>query len=372
MSNTRYREVTVGGSPHVMGQQLGEATRAETRGFCAVALERVRKTVDISTDRAMQIARECAGYAQRYRPDLVEELLGMAEGANVPFEQLMLLQVRNQLTPDDAGACTSLSVSLTGQAGAVVAQTWDNDPVLDEFTVVVTRHPEGRPATLCCTQAGLISYMGLSETGMGACVNTLPAPSRDEGVPHYFTLRELLEAEDAESAAESVRRAQRAIPANIMLATPQGPADLEVALDGVHVLYPEEFGCTTDQARGLGHTNHCVHPDLIAHNDEFPELIQSHARSRRIQALLQDCVASMDNAAAPEAKSSLIQGLQRLLQDHEGYPVSICRHANDDPQFGFWETVFALVIDPAERQMYVSRGAPCSHPFERYELQPTP
>lgn len=369
MSHSRYREVTVSGPPRQLGQQLGEATRAETRGFCAVALERVRKTVDISTERALQIARESASFAQRYRPDLVEELLGMAEGANVSFEQLMLLQVRNQLTPDEAGGCTSLAVAASGQAGAIVAQTWDNDPLLDEFTVVVTRRPQGRPASLCCTQAGLISYMGLSETGMGACVNTLPAPSRSVGVPHYFTLRELLEAADLQTAVESVRRATRAIPANIMVASPDGPADLEVTIDDVHVLYPDDIGCATDHASGLGHTNHCLHPSLLRHNEEFPELIQSHARNDRIQTLLKDCLNGVE-PSGPTAKAALIDGVKRLLRDHQGHPVSICRHANDDPQFGFWETVFALVIDPAEGKMHVSRGNPCSNPFECYELLP--
>ena len=62
----------------------------------------------------------------------------------------------------------------------------------------------------------------------------------------------------------AVRRAQRAIPANIILATPQGPADLEVTTDHVHILRDEQL---------VVHTNHCLHPELIAINQDFPELI---------------------------------------------------------------------------------------------------
>src|SRR6185369_17548002 len=89
------------------------------------------------------------------------------------------------------------------------------------------------------TQAGLIAYIGFSEAGIGACLNTLPAPARELGVPHYFTLRGIYEARSCDEAAAAVRRAHRAIPANIMLITPQGPADFEITPDEVHVLTDE-------------------------------------------------------------------------------------------------------------------------------------
>ncbi|MCA9175063.1 MAG: peptidase C45 [Planctomycetales bacterium] len=347
---SRYREIEVSGSPRELGRQLGEAAREETRGFCEVALARVNKTVRISRERAIAIARESQVYAKEYRPDLVDELQGVAEGAGVSLDDLMLLQVRNQLTPDADSACTSLSVA--SGSGCVVAQTWDNDPALDAFTIVLTRRPAGKPATLTCTQAGLISYMGFGEGGVGACVNTLPAPSRAVGVPHYFTLRELLESASLEQAVEAVRRAQRAIPANIMLATPTGPADLEVTVDGVRVL-------TADPAHAdwLAHSNHCVHPELEQINETFPELIQSHARKRRADGLMA--------AAGADA----VERIKAVLRDHDDYPRSICRHANDDADFGFWETVFALIIEPSERRMHVTRGTPCNHEFETYWLK---
>jgi len=161
-------------------------------------------------------------------------------------------------------------------------------------------------------------------------------------------LRELFGANSRDEAVESVRRAHRAIPANIMLATPNGPADLEVTIDEVHVLRP------TDR-RSITHTNHCVHPDLLPVNDTFPELIQSHARKRRIDTLVSSTSGEMET-------------LKHILSDHDGHPKSICRHVNDDPVNGFWMTVFALIIEPSERCMHVTRGTPCNHPFETYKL----
>ena len=342
---TRYREIEVAGPPRELGRQIGEAARDEVRGFCAVALERVNKNVRISRDRAMKIATRCIEQAEAYSPDMVEELRGTAEAAGVTLDDLMLLQVRNQYRPEGEAGCTALS------SGPVVAQNWDNDPALDPFTVVLTRRPEGKPALMTVTQAGLISYLGFNEKGIGACVNTLPAPSREVGVPHYFTLRGIYEADSLEGAAEAVRRAQqRAIPANIMLATPQGPADLEVTIDDVHILRPEVPGA-------ISHSNHCIHPDLVHLSEALPELIQSKARRNRIEKLLVGC-----------DRSPGLEDVKSMLRDHDDHPRSICRHPNDHPETGFWCTVFSVIIEATAGRMHVSRGTPCDRPYETYRL----
>ena len=352
MPDTRYREIVVAGSPRELGRQFGEAAREEIRGFAEIALERVNRTIRVSRERAMSIAARSTEFARAYGPEMVEELHGMAEGSHVPFEELMLLQVRNQLRPDADAGCTSLSLASPAIAprGAIVAQNWDNDPALDPFTIVLTRKPNGKPALVNLTQAGLIAYIGFNDAGMGVCLNTLPAPSREVGVPHYFTVRGIYEAESLAGAIHAVLRAERAIPANIMLATPQGPADLEVTLDNVHVLSGEQGQVT--------HANHCKHPELLAVNAAFPELIESYPRQRRIDALLSATGAPLT-----------LEAVKTALADHDGHPRSICRHLNDDAQTGLWQTVFSVIIEPDQRRMHVSRGTPCEHPYETYELR---
>ena len=205
--DVRYREIEVAGPPRDLGRQIGEATRDEIRSFCDAAIRQVGKTIRISRAAAMEIAAASIEYAETYSRDMVDELRGMAEGARVSLEDLMLLQIRNQLRPDPDAGCTSLA--MTGQgattAGNLVAQNWDNDPELDAFTVVLTRRPTGKPALTTLAQAGLIAYIGFNDAGIGACLNTLPAPARKLGVPHYFTLRGIFEADSLEGAVEAVR-----------------------------------------------------------------------------------------------------------------------------------------------------------------------
>ena len=350
MSSTRYREIEVGGSPVEMGRQIGEAAREEIRGFVEIALERVNKSVPISRDKALSVARDSFPFVRAYAPHLLEELNGMAESAGVSAEDLMMLQIRNQLRPDADAGCTAFSIARPAGQAAIVGQNWDNDPALTPFTIVLTRRPQGKPALMTITQAGLIGYIGLNSAGIGLCLNTLPAPSRRMGVPHYFTVRAMFETGSLQAAVAAVRRAHRAIPANIIVATPQGPADLEVTLDDVHVIADRGTGLVT-------HTNHCEHPALLPINAEFPDLIQSRARKVRIGHLLNQ----MHRPFALEA-------LKTALRDHENHPRSICRHPNADAGTGYWATVFSVLIEADAGRMHVSRGNPCEQPYETYVL----
>ena len=347
----RYPEVEVSGSPRTMGQQIGEAAGEAVRGFCQVALEHINRSVKVSPQLADAVVRDSLTHARQYAPEMVEELAGVAESSRVSLEEVMLLKVRNQFTDGMDHACTALSLGpqATTLGRPLVAQNWDNDPVLDEFTIALTRRPAGKPALLNITQAGLISYMGLNSAGIGVCVNTLPAPSRPVGVPHYFTLRAVYEATCLEEAVEAVKRAHRAIPASMVMATPQGPANLEITIDDVRVLRDSE---------ALTHTNHCLHPELLEVNEQFPELIQSHPRKRRIDTLMLD-------AHAPRS----LEMVKSALADHDNFPRSICRHANDDSPHGFMATVFSIIIDTEGGQMHISRGHPCTQPYEVYRLE---
>ncbi|MEC7566686.1 MAG: C45 family peptidase [Planctomycetota bacterium] len=349
MSQQRFPEITVAGTPREMGRQLGEACREQVRGFCDYALTAVNKTVAIPAALATRIANESMAYVQRFSPHLLEELEGLAESADVSVEDLMLLQVRNQFHDGMVQGCTAvaLAADVTQGGRTLVAQNWDADPALDAFTVVLTRRPQTDPAYMSVTQAGLISYIGMNAAGFAACVNTLPAPARDVGVPHYFSLRTMFEQSTCAAAVAQLESAHRAIPVNIMTTSDSGPANIEGYVDEVRVVDGDKY---------LVHTNHCLCSDREWINAEFPELIQSHARQQRMTELLD------------KSPSWSVSRLQELLSDHDAFPKGICRHANDHPRHGFWVTVFSVIMDPEAGKMYLTRGNPCSEVYETYDL----
>ncbi len=351
--NQRYREIEVSGTPAEMGRQLGEAAREELHEFDAVLMERANLEFPVKREAALALAARCVPYVEAYDPTMLEELRGVSESSGLSLDQLMMLQVRNQLKPKTVEGCTAFALEPQAcrSGSATMGQNWDNDPGLDSFAVVLTRRPVDEPAHINITHVGRVAYIGFSEAGIGVCLNSLPAPSRELGVPHYFTVRGVYQARSLDAAVEAVARAERAIPANILLSTPQGPADLEVTLENVHVLDDAVDGVLT-------HANHCLHPQLTPVKDEYNNLMQSCARQLRVDALLGE---------AEQPPFSLEQ-LCGVLSDHEGHPTSICRHPNDDPTTGYCRSVFSVVMEVDEGRMHVSRGNPCETPYETYRL----
>ena len=349
---TRYPEIEVTGTCRQMGEQLGEATRDQIRGYAAISLDRINKTITISRERAYAIGRQSIPFVERYSPHLLEELRGIEQSSGVSLDELMLMQTRNQMHEEGDAGCTSFTIDANASTAghALVGQNWDNDPAQDPFTIILTRRPDDAPATMTITQAGLIAYIGLNDRGIGVCMNTLPAPIRGIGVPHYFILRCIFETDSLDAAAAAVVRAERAIPGNLILATPDGPADFEITVDDLHILREDGSG-------RVAHTNHCVHPDLVPINNLFPELIQSHPRKARIEHLFDD-----------EDLPVSLENIKRSLRDHDGYPESICRHANDHPTSGYWTSVFSVIIEADTGRMHATRGNPCQAPYETYQL----
>lgn len=348
---SRYREVDVYGSPFELGCQIGEACREEVQGFSEIALERVNKSIPVSVNQARNIAARSIPFVKDYSEDMLDELRGVSHGSGVSVEELMFLNIRNQLKPENEAGCTAFSLSpdMTDNHQSTLGQNWDNDPALDPFTIVLTRRPNNKPALMNITQAGLIAYIGLNDARIGVGLTALPAPSRTVGVPHYFLVRGIFETEDLEGAENVVRRAERVVSNNVILSTPQGPADLEITPDGVGVLREEI----------LTHTNHCLHPDLVYINGLFPELIQSNPRKKRIDLVFSSMIG----------RKFSLESLKRVLRDHQDYPKSICRHPNDHPQNGFWTSVFSVIIEADQGRMHISRGNPCVNPYEVYELE---
>ena len=339
-----------------MGRQTGEATRDLLRELVEVVTDRINVGRAghelISNEQALGVARTSTAYAAEYAPELMEEVEGVAEGAGLSVEQVMLVNVRNQVPAAVDGACTGVvieprcAVAGTGFAG----QNWDNDPAMDRFSIVLIRRPSGAPAHMNFTQPGIIGYMGLNDAGLGVVMNTLPAPARGVGVPWYFLVRRMYLHASLEAVAAEVRRARRAIPANVALLTADGAADLEVTVDDVHVLRANGRGV-------LVHTNHCVHPDLLRVNELFPELIQSGPRMSRAESLLGDQSGRLG-----------VEHVKSLLSDHLDYPTSICRHENENLGDGHWTSVISMIVEPLEGRMHLTRGNPCSNPYEVYSL----
>jgi isopenicillin-N N-acyltransferase-like protein len=361
---TRFPEFAAAGSEQEIGHAIGEHFRDTIRGLSEVVLERINRSAArrITQDEADAVAAAAVPYAEAYLPDAVGELRATSHAAGLPFEHLMLINVRSMLsapTPRAEG-CTAVMVGARASASGIgfAGQNWDNDPAMDPFSAVIIRRPTGKPAFMSWCQPGIIAYMGMSDVGLGVCMNALNGPSRRDGVGWYFVVRSIYEQTDLDGIIRKIGSTRRAMSGNAALITPDGPADLEITLDAVEVLKSGPDGSMT-------HTNHCVHQNLVEYNERFADAIygQSFERKARAEALL----AKAATTSATPGKIS-VEDVMAILSDRQGYPTSINRYPNDDPSTGWQRSVISMIVEPDAGRMHISRGNPGDNPYELYEL----
>ncbi len=308
-------------------------------------------------ERASAIGRamedQCPGYCRT--------MIGVAEGAGFDIIEITALNARYEILYDlyAAGAsqdgCTAFAIlpERIGDGHALLGQNWDWIP--DVAGAVLHVQEEGSPERLCFTEAGIVGgKIGLNACGIGLAINGLHSTADDWSRlcrPFHVRCRDVLRAEDINTAMAAVTDGGRSCSANFLIADAEGRAvDIETAPNSVRVIHPEN-GC-------LSHTNHFLDPSALGVTEPVVDRpLSSEDRLSRIRELLGvGTVISRDE-------------LEGDLRDHEGRPYSICRHV--DPEGDAAEqmrTVTSIVMDLTELTFAYTNGPPCRAAIEELRL----
>jgi len=301
-----------------------------------------------------------------YAPDLVEEVRGFAEGADVDrldlFSLSCFLDLNDLKFPDvwarvDPGGCTSFGLEVA-QSKAIAAQTYDVSRFwLDGLIMLQVQMSDGS-ALLTPTIAGMVGSAGINSHGLALMINKLTPRDSGPGVPHNFLARRALEQRTLGAAIDSILGVKRASGTHFTLCDHEGNlVGLETAASSHAVFQP---------SRGfVAHTNHFLDSKLHHEIDlTSGRNGESVIRLERIERLLRRLVSGGE----PDSKRA-VEMAQRALQDHAHYPTSICRHAFEGEDERACETIAALIAIPHRRELLATCGQACSADFVRYSLR---
>lgn len=353
--------VRAAGGPRVRGRTYGEASRERVHGSITL-YERIFLTY---TGMDWRHVRGRAGaFAEAidgYDVQLLPELEGIAEGAGVDAEDVLALNVRTEVmfgldaraAQAAAKECTALCARAVAAEGGrtIHAQNWDWKPGAAATCVMLACAPDGRPGFVSLVEAGLLAKCGMNEGGIALTANALMS-SRDlgrPGVPFHAILRRILTAATFAEAVDAVTRAERAASGNYLISDGLGHSvNLETGPGGPEAVHE------TDTPT-LVHANH-----FLWEERPFKDLARIDGEdSFRRQAAAETAMATGGSADT----------LTRVLRDHEGYPDSVCSHADPTvaPEMDY-VTIASLVMRPSLRTMDVSEGTPCEHPYEAVDV----
>jgi len=296
--------------------------------------------------------------AREYAPEIVDEMKGMAAGAKLEFQDVFLLNITYEISGLFLMGCTSFAASgdATGNGEVIAGQNLDYLNMWEEIMVLLKMKPTRGPDILAVAPAGGLGLIGLNSAGITLNLNLLR--NRDSlkpqgEVPSHMILRKVLTSETIGEAIGNIASARRRSAKNYLLASEQGDImDIEVTSDDVEVLFPEN-GI-------LCHAN-CFKADRFKSADLAPaHMPDSYIRSQRLFQLMSKHHGRLS-----------VEIMKQLLQDHNNFPNSICRHPNQKaplPMGRMTKTLVSLISCPKERKVYIALGSPCENEYLEYQL----
>lgn len=334
-------------------------------------------------------------------PEILEELDGLAAGAELDVRTVLALNVRTEVAFGlYSDGCTAFALHNDGGSRtALLSQNWDWKGPQGPNLVQLTVRRDGRPDLAIVTEAGIVGKIGLS-AGVGTTLNAIAALGVDASrLPVHIALRKILDwaGEEAVKHAKGVSgaanghanghtnghgngHANGTTNGHAKLLAPPGTAELlakrleslGVASAG-HIIIAD-----AQQAIGLEssyidmvrvrhqqvkewdtlvHSNHYVetHPGVKLGANQMSD---SPARLARISKLVDDALSEL------QPDENVFDTVWTFLKDKEGFPVSICRDAGCGS-----ETLFSIVMDLRNNTAKVKEGKPVGD-GEEFQLTP--
>lgn len=336
---TVIRAIELSGSPYDIGRSHGEQGKKEISRSLETYETLFHGYTGMSWTAVCEKALLHHDAIAAFRPEYLEEMQGVADGAGVQFEDILTLNARSEIaltsTPD---GCTSFAIRRGEKTW--LGQNWDWKGSQVHSLLDMRIEQKDKPTIRMITEGGIIGKIGLNSASIGVCLNALLTQTWQSKVPIHLGLRAVLDSHSFEEAIEAIE-GKMASPAHFLIASRDGKmAGTEVSPVRTAIIDPED-GMVL-------HTNHICDPRLQEAVADFP-ILDSMPRLKRIRELMSRLP---DDAGQEE--------LFIVLGDHHGYPDSICRHVNDnDPEHAQMETVFSIVMDLASGTLAYRIGQPC-------------
>ena len=292
--------------------------------------------------KMLRFAKQCEESVGQYAPELLDEMRGLVEAAEVDYEVLMTMILTAPFEPEEVPGCTVLAVTpeRTADGRPIVGRNYDFfHDISEEVATTYRTYPEGRYASLGNCDIWVGRDDGLNEAGLFVAMARFFYPGLQPGLTFWLIVRFLLDrCATVDEGLDLIQNVPHAQSFTYLLADRSGKAVVvEPTVEGIEVRYPQD-GL-------LVMTNHAVCPAWAGKETFVPP--DSHPRYNRLRELLGGN-RTIDAEAVKQA-----------LRDHEGL---VCSHQMVlGRKLG---TLWSVVGRPGERQLDIAAGYPCQAEYQ--------
>jgi len=361
--------IEISGAPRERGRQYGQKAAGRIKKGTTHYFAQL-KELSLDAKGVAALVRDYLPVIEAFEPSYIEEMRGIAEGADVPFEDIVLLNARTEIiklanpairarlkTPEDPDGCTGVVVlpQATTDGRLIHAQNWDWKRECAETAVVLKVRRDDGPDLMTFTEAGALGRCGFNAVGIAITANYLESDRdyRQVGVPLALIRRKVLENEHLALALRAVYCTKKSAANNMIVSHREGVAiDFECAPDETFQVHP--------QNGLLVHANHFVSPVALGKlKDTGPfNTPDSLYRDIRVRDLLQ-----------PHIGSITFDTVKSALFDEFAYPWSVCRPPRRNLSNNLSATVAMILMEPASGLMQVAPLPALNREFTSYRLE---
>jgi hypothetical protein len=361
--SAKLKVLVLEGTPRNRGLVHGRAMKTQIHEAVRLWKDLIATAFKTDADAFMRRFAQQTQFAaaiEKWTPDLLEEIRGLAEGASIDFDTMLLLQLPDEVFIHGKAIagdrCSSIGFSKHGGRPCIIGQNMDIPGFADGLQLVLhVKEPDSETEAFILTQAGCIGLNGMNNHSIGICCNALwQLSSRREGLPVACIVRGVLRQRTEADAVAFLHKVQHASGQNYLLGGPQTAYSFECSAHRIERFKP---GGREDV---VWHTNHpLVNEDG---NDQYRALRANpkelEKREVDTRARLR-CLEKRSTEGSPALGLDLVQSILRS-KDPEKHPVS--RPKKDkNGSFTFASTIMVLSENPV---LHIAPGPPDATPYE--------
>jgi isopenicillin-N N-acyltransferase-like protein len=367
------RVVEIWGTARQRGERYGAEAASEIRIGVRNYLEQMGRS-GLTEAGLAELTEAYLPIIEAFDAGHVDEMRGIAAGADVPMSHIVLINARTELlkmagnpilregliAERGMDGCTTVIVQPErAEGGALVhAHNWDWKATCAETCVVLRIRGEDGPDILTFTEAGGLARFGFNSAGIAITGNYLECERdyRQIGVPLALLRRKVLQEPNYSEAFKSVYATPKSASNNLALSHAGTGIvhDLECAPDETFVIEP---------ANGLlVHANHWLSPIALTKLREggVPDSPCTFWRQQRAERLL----ARHDRLD--------IEDIRRVLLDQTGSPLALCVPPRPSAMTGTSATVASIIMRPGLGEMELAMMPALGGDYVRYTLASQP
>jgi isopenicillin-N N-acyltransferase like protein len=260
------RQVSFSGSGYELGLQHGQFFKKEIGEIVQKWKESTTSQLERDSDEVLEAFFAYVnfeGSIKKWTPDLYEEVRGIAEGSEQPFDQIMVLNLLDEfwvyLNSLENHHCSNIGVPSVNGGLSYIAQNMDIEPYTDGYqTLFRIEASADRPEQLVLSHPGLIALNGMNSSGVGMIMNTImQLNASNSGLPVAFVVRKVLASTDKDEIIKFITSVNHASGQNYILGVRGEVFNFEASANKVVRFDPGNKNQT------VYHTNHPIVNDDV-------------------------------------------------------------------------------------------------------------